>query len=537
MIGRTLAHYQILAPLGEGGMGVVYKARDTHLDRFVAIKVLRPDKIADAERKRRFVQEAKAASALNHPNIVHVYDIAEAEGIDYIAMEYIQGRTLDQLIGRKGLKFGDTLKYGVQIADALSRAHAAGIIHRDLKPGNIIVDEHGLVKVVDFGLAKLTETSPSSDGDLTLTRRDTTGEGVIVGTVAYMSPEQAEGKKVDARSDIFSFGAVLYEMATGRRAFHGATTISTLAAILHHEPTSVRELAAATPPELEKIIARCLRKDPDRRIQHMDDVKLALEELREESTAHARLPARHIAAHRPSRTAIGLASGVVLILAAAGVAWWLRQSPAPPGAPDRGATVLTPITADSGLSCDPALSPDGKLLAYASDRSGDGNLDIWVQQVGGGDPVRLTRHAADDYQPSFSPDGTLIAFSSQRQGQSAGIYVIPSLSGEERLIAAQGRRPRFSPDGAWLAYWDADKIYVVATGGGSPRPLAPEFLIATHPVCSLMGSVCCSPGIGPRRAATSTIGTSCRSTAGQSVALVPRSCCVDTTSGGPTAAC
>ena len=223
MVGRTVSHYQIVERLGAGGMGVVYKARDTHLDRFVAIKVLHPDTVADPQRKARFVQEAKAASALNHPNIVHIYDIGTDAGVDFIAMEYVAGKALDQLIPRKGMRLNEALKIAVQIADAMARAHEAGIVHRDLKPSNLMVDEHGVVKVVDFGLAKLTETAEPSGDATTRTAPAKTEEGAIVGTVAYMSPEQAEGRALDGRSDIFSFGAVLYEMVTGRRAFSGDT--------------------------------------------------------------------------------------------------------------------------------------------------------------------------------------------------------------------------------------------------------------------------------------------------------------------------
>src|SRR5512136_1347105 len=191
MIGQTISHYKILEKLGEGGMGVVYKAHDTHLDRFVAIKVLPPERVADPDRKRRFIQEAKAASALNHPNIITIHDIDQAEGIDFIAMEYVAGKTLDESIPRKGMRLSLALKHAVQIADALARAHGAGIIHRDLKPSNVMVDDHGLVKVLDFGLAKLTE----SGGPEAETATERTGEGTIVGTAAYMSPEQAEGKQ------------------------------------------------------------------------------------------------------------------------------------------------------------------------------------------------------------------------------------------------------------------------------------------------------------------------------------------------------
>ena len=239
MIGQRLLHYEIVEKLGEGGMGVVYKARDTHLDRFVAIKVLPPEKVADPERKRRFVQEAKAASALNHPNIVTVHDISSDAGHDFITMEYVAGKTLDRLIGHKGLGLKETLDYAIQATGALTKAHSAGIVHRDLKPSNIMVTGDGLVKVLDFGLAKLTETvAPASAGEFEATRtvKPYTEEGTVVGTAAYMSPEQAEGKTVDARSDIFSFGAVLYEMLTGRRAFQRDSRLSTLAAILREEP-------------------------------------------------------------------------------------------------------------------------------------------------------------------------------------------------------------------------------------------------------------------------------------------------------------
>src|SRR5262245_40572000 len=237
MTGHRLSHYEILEKLGEGGMGVVYKARDTHLDRFVAIKVLPPARVDDPARKARFVQEAKAASALNHPNIIHIYDISSDGGMDFIAMEFVPGKTLDLLIRRKGMRLNEALKIAVQIADALTRAHAAGIIHRDLKPSNIMVDEHGVVKVLDFGLAKLSETAPHGENDATRTLKAPTEEGTILGTAAYMSPEQAEGMEVDARSDIFAFGSVLYEMVAGQSACRGATKLSTIAAILNHAPS------------------------------------------------------------------------------------------------------------------------------------------------------------------------------------------------------------------------------------------------------------------------------------------------------------
>jgi tRNA A-37 threonylcarbamoyl transferase component Bud32/cephalosporin-C deacetylase-like acetyl esterase len=272
MIGQTLGHYRIEAKLGEGGMGVVYKARDTRLDRLVALKLLPPE-IAQPERKRRFLQEAKAASALNHPNIVTVHDILAEGRTEFIVMEYVQGQTLGQLIGPKGLGLNETLNYATQMADALAAAHRAGIIHRDLKPANVMVTEQGLVKVLDFGLAKLTEPGPERGptGELAETKTVKAGEpplteaGTILGTVAYMSPEQVEGKKVDARSDIFSFGAVLYEMVTGRRAFQGDSRISTMSAILRDTPAPVKTVRPDVPAELSRILFRCLEKNREAR--------------------------------------------------------------------------------------------------------------------------------------------------------------------------------------------------------------------------------------------------------------------------------
>ncbi len=288
MIGKTLGAYRIDSKLGAGGMGVVYKAHDSSLSRAVALKVLTTSAVANKERERRFVQEAKAASSLNHPNIVTIYAInsAELDGetIRYIAMEFIAGETLDHVIGSKGLRVRDALKYSVQIADALAAAHAAGIVHRDLKPSNVMITPQGLVKVLDFGLAKLNETSETDAFADTLHGDGSplTEDGTLLGTVAYMSPEQAEGKTLDSRSDIFSFGSVLYEMLTGRRAFAGSSKISTLSAILSKDPPAASESIPDFPEELERILDRCLRKEPQRRWQTMADVKVALEDVRNE---------------------------------------------------------------------------------------------------------------------------------------------------------------------------------------------------------------------------------------------------------------
>ena len=262
LLGQQLGSYQILSLLGAGGMGVVYQARDTRLKRSVAVKVLPAESVSDPERKRRFMQEARAASALNHPNIVTIYDIGSERGIDFVVMEYVTGKTLDQRIPRKGMRPNEAIKLAIQIADALAKAHSAGIVHRDLKPSNVMVTEEGLVKVLDFGLAKLTEVSTSGEGT-TSTVRSPTEEGMIVGTLSYMSPEQAEGKKVDARSDIFSFGSVLYEMVSGQKAFEEDSKISTLAAIVKEEPKAISQLIPGIPTDLEKIINRDFLTDND----------------------------------------------------------------------------------------------------------------------------------------------------------------------------------------------------------------------------------------------------------------------------------
>ena len=288
MIGKSLRSYRIEAKLGAGGMGVVYKAVDSRLGRTAAIKILSATAL-NADRERRFIQEAKAASSLNHPNIVTIYDIdtqeVDGQPVQYIAMEYVAGDTLDHLIGRKGLRVRDVLKYAVQIADALAAAHAAGIVHRDLKPANVIVTPQGTVKILDFGLAKLSEPTEADAYAETVHGEGSplTEAGTILGTVAYMSPEQADGKKVDTRSDVFSFGSVLYEMATGQRAFGGGSKLSSLSAVLYRDPQPPSQTIPEIPPELDRIIARCLKKDPERRWQTMADVKVALEELREET--------------------------------------------------------------------------------------------------------------------------------------------------------------------------------------------------------------------------------------------------------------
>ena len=453
MIGQTLGHYRIDSKLGEGGMGVVYRAFDTHLDRAVAIKVLRPDATASPDRKRRFVQEAKSASALNHPGIVHIYDIDSANlpdgPTDFIAMEFVPGKTLDQYIGKSGLSLKDALKYGIQIADALARAHAAGIVHRDLKPANIIVADDGRVKLLDFGLAKLTEVIEGDPEGATATMAaqasPQTEEGAILGTVAYMSPEQAEGRKVDGRSDIFSFGSVLYEMVTGRRAFEGTNKISTLAAILHTEPQAASEISAGVPTALDKIIARCLRKDPERRAQGIADIKLALEELKQESEWEVGAATAVRPPARPPRRVVAITAGVVaLVVAAAGLAWWLLKRPA--SAPARSEWVQITNLPDSAVQ--PALSPDGRMLTFIRGPSSFTTTgQVYVKMLPSGEPVQLTRDNRAKMSPVFSPDGSRIAYSAE--GGIWDMWAVPVLGGEPRL---------WLPNASGLVWIDKSKL-------------------------------------------------------------------------------
>jgi Tol biopolymer transport system component/tRNA A-37 threonylcarbamoyl transferase component Bud32 len=483
--GRTLGNYQLLDPLGSGGMGHVYKARDTRLNRLVAIKILREDAFGNATRMQRFMQEAKSTSALNHPNIVHIYDIFESDGMNCLVMEYIAGKTLHDLIPKRGMQIKDVLRIGVQIADGLSCAHKAGVIHRDIKPSNVIVPDSGAVRIVDFGIAKQAGSDKMSDDETTHSMNSLTEEGVVLGTVSYMSPEQAQGKPIDRRSDIFSFGSVLYEMLTGQRAFHADTKVGTLAAILHRDPAPLG--APGIPRPLERLVSKCLRKNPEERWQDLADVKLMIEDMTT-TEPELRSEAGKGASHRFAWMAVVAAALVGAAITYGAVRYFSNSSSSQTAA---NAT-LRKITTDAGLTGYPAISRDGKFVAFASDRAKEDNLDIWVQQIGGGGAaIRLTRDPADESDPTFSPDGTMIAFRSEKDG--GGIYAIPSLGGTPILLAQRGRNPRFSPDGRWVAYSSGGGevsnpgsagVFIVSSGGGAPRAIHSEMATATSPVWS-----------------------------------------------------
>jgi serine/threonine protein kinase/WD40 repeat protein len=455
--GVRLGPYEIESRLGAGGMGEVWKARDTRLGRIVALKV------SKTEFNERFEREARAVAALNHPNITTLYDV----GPNYFVMEYVEGKPLQDIILRKGLSLGESLKYAMQIADALAAAHAAGIVHRDLKPGNVMITSSGQAKVVDFGLARM-EVAKGTDGEEATVAR--TAEGVIAGTAAYMSPEQAHGQVVDSRSDIFSFGAVLYEMLTGTRAFRGESAAGILAEILTKDPPPIADL----PRDVERLLNRCLQKDPARRAQSMADVRVALLELKEDSES-----GRLFVSSFPSSGGLApgggarrwklraaLAAAVVLIAAASA---WLLYERTKPAAP----WTIVPLTTDPGWELFPSFSPDGNEVAFSWDGEKHDNVDIYIKQVDGLAPVRLTTDPAQDSYPAWSPDGRGIAFTRFLDGRQV-IILIPSIGGPERkLLEITGTSVAWTPDAKWLAFGDGkpESLYLFSVTTGERKRL------------------------------------------------------------------
>jgi serine/threonine protein kinase len=463
--GQRLGVYELIAPIGRGGMGEVWRALDPALRRHVAIKVLPQEYSRDPDRLRRFTQEAQAAGMLNHPNVLAIYAIGEQDESPYLVTELLEGQTLRERLMDGPVAEAKALDYGDQIVQGLAAAHQKGIVHRDLKPENIFVTTDGIVKILDFGLAKLA-AAPAGDDAVTQTAL-----GVAVGTPAYMSPEQVRGQTVDHRADVFAAGAVLYETLAGCRAFSAETSVETMNAILNHEPPPL----VGVSPQVEQIVRHCLEKAPADRFQSARDLGFQLRLVRHPSTPGP--------ATRHRRPAVLAALAGVIVIGVAGVAvWWFTRSADAPSE-----VTFKRLTFDSGLTTDPALSPDGQLMAYASDRAGAGNLDIWRQQIATGEAIRLTSHPADESEPSFSPDGSRLAFRSERDG--GGIYVVSAFGGEPRLIAREGRRPRFSPDGTEIAYWVATgpvpyigKSFTVPAVGGTPTPIAPSFASVRYPV-------------------------------------------------------
>jgi eukaryotic-like serine/threonine-protein kinase len=511
-VGQRINHYQIVSLLGEGGMGEVYLARDAKLGRNVAIKILPRYYATDAGRLRRFQQEARTASALNHPNILTIHEIGQEESLHFMATEYVEGETLREHLAAARMTLGQTLDVAVQVASALAAAHQAGIIHRDIKPENVMLRTDGYVKVLDFGLAKLTEPKTVETAAPTLPKVQTQ-PGLVMGTLSYMSPEQARGLAVDARTDIWSLGVMIYEMAAGRQPFEGETASDVMSLILQREPLPLAHFWPEVPIELERIVRKAQRKDKEERYQTVKDLLIDLRNLKRELELKAEIErsapptsgeamttgqaaaattypssAEYIVNEvKQHKRAATLIIGVIIVSA---VLWYVlsHRTPSTKGPSPKNAT-FTQLTDQPGPEYFPSLSPDGKSFAYASYAAG--NWDIYLQRVGGKNPINLTKDsAADDTQPAFSPDGDRIAFRSEREG--GGIFVMGATGESVRRLTNFGFNPAWSPDGKEIGCADEgivqtqirfnpnSRIWAVNVATGERRLVTKEDSVQPH---------------------------------------------------------
>ncbi len=464
MLGRAIGHYVVKEHIGGGGMGVVYKAEDTKLERTVALKFLPPELTRDPVAKARFLQEARAASALEHTNICTIHEVDETEdGQLYLAMPAYDGETLKRKVEKGPLSLEEAIDFAIQVGQGLAKAHRQGIVHRDIKPANLIVTGDGIVKILDFGLAKLA-------GAAGLTRA-----GFCLGTPSYMSPEQARGE-VDQRTDLWSLGVVLYEMATGRPPFRADTDQGIIYALLTEEPEPVRKLRPEVPPELERILKKMLAKDPADRYPNLDAVIAELRGLSGVTSTLTRVPVGGLPV-RPWWRMPALAGLVVLLLVAgfflARGTGWLTGSDRPLQRTNDSLTDL------EGRETHPSLAPDGSFFLYVKEAGGDS--DIFWQRVGGGNPRNLTEDSpVADEEPAVSPDGQRIAFRSEREG--GGLFVMGATGESAVRLTDTGHDPAWSPDGEWIVYAtegvvdprrrsNLSELWRVRAAGGTPEPI------------------------------------------------------------------
>jgi serine/threonine protein kinase len=464
LAGRTIAHFRIGELLGSGGMGVVHQAEDTRLGRAVALKFLAPELVRDPGAKDRFLTEARAASALDHPNICTIFDVGESEdGLLFLAMPRYDGESLERRIARGPLPVEEALDIAIQAARGLAKAHEHGIIHRDIKPANLFVTRDGVVKILDFGIAKLT-----GEGGHTL-------HGAILGTPAYMAPEQTRGEAVDARADVWSLGVVLYEMLAGKRPFTGGSGAAVVHAVLHENPESLARLRPEVPAELDQIVSRMLAKNPSQR--HADAAE-ALADLRNVLGLPTTGGLSAQAVRPPRRWLAWAAMGVAVLATGAifGLLAWYRRSEVPELVPGK----LVQLTDLEGSETFPSVSPDGMVVVYA--KSVGGNFDLFYQRVADGNPINLTASSpADDTQPTFSPDGQQIAFRSEREG--GGIFLMGATGESVKRLTDFGYNPAWSPDGREIAVategafdprarYSNSQIFRIDVATGARRPLS-----------------------------------------------------------------